>query len=172
MSMMKTAKVSFLFFIAIILIIFTASAENNILTDRSGKIDDTAFTESVPSIMDIGKGYTITVPVTNTGNETADFGVLLIYDWEYFYFNETFIIKKLKIKESGSFEFTGTPHKPYTGNQKIIARLYGMEGENYKELDEVSDSVVLLREKTISFESLMLPGMILFVLIITFRRYL
>ena len=160
-----------LFLIVIILFSYASQQELQIPL-FPGKIDHEAFAGSVPFIMNLGESYAIKVPVTNTGNDSGIYEVLLIYNMEYFFFNEILISKELKKDESSIFEFHGTPHKPLRGEQKIDARLYLMEGKNATLLDTASDSVFLLQEKTISFENILLLGLFSLCLIIVFNKYL
>ena len=163
-----------LFIIAVILFsCAVAASQQNIQTlGNQGKIDHEAFAKSVPFIMNLGEGYTIKVPVTNTGSDSRVFGVLMMYNMDYLFFNETLISKELKKDESHIFEFRVTPHKSFSGEQKIEARLYLLEGKKATLLDADSDSVFLLQEKTISFEIIILLGIISLGLIIAFNKYL
>ena len=161
-----------LFLIVLILFLYPAASqqEPQIPISRA-KIDHEAFAESVPFILNLGESYTINVPVTNTGNNSGIYEVLLIYNMDYLFFNEVLISKELKKDESGIFEFHGTPHKPFRGDQKIEARLYLMEGKKVTLLDTASDSVFLLQEKKISFENILLLGLISLGLIIAVNKY-
>ena len=164
LSWRKVCKVG----IAVIIIILSLTAIQAEAKNISGKFSSGIFCNSIPSYMEVGKTYTILVPIENAGCVSATFTVRLTGDGRYFCFNPvdppiegeglayfygraqspsitldpggTYIVKFIVLAERESEE-----------SLLITAELYGVKSEEkyFQKLDSVSDTVYSIKNTSI-----------------------
>lgn len=151
--MVRSVRTSLGLAIILILFFFQMGVSNaaplmqdNRTDSFSIKIMPNYYYISIPNTMEIGKHYVVLVPVENTGNDETNCSVLLSFNWKYFYCNEPFMSVPLKGGEKQLLKFSLVAHKSHIGILNIKANLY----EDGKELDSISDAVLIIKKSYLS----------------------
>lgn len=107
--------------------------------DKEGEISEDIFKKSIPSVMKVGRPYTVLVQVKNTGNSRTNFTVRV--------YSEKFIIagaiKEITLNKGSTrlLKLKIVPFEEYVGELPITAELYAKHEKSMKKVDSVSDFV-------------------------------
>jgi len=107
--------------------------------DKEGEISEDIFKKSIPSVMKVGKPYTVLVQVKNTGNSRINFTVRV--------YSEKFIIagtvEEITLNKGSTrlLKLKIIPFKEHVGELPITAELYAKHEKSMKKVDSVSDFV-------------------------------
>jgi len=114
---------------------------------KDGKISEDIFKRSIPSVMKVGKSYTVLVQVKNIGDSRTNFTVR-VHSNKYIMFVEE--VQEITLDNNSVYilKFKMVPLREYRGKLPITVDLYVRDEENetYRKVDSVSDYIYLIEK--------------------------
>lgn len=131
------------------------------INGKDGEISRDIFEKSVPNVMEVGKIYTASVKVRNTGDSRTDFIILVHSDIYTIFVEDEWHEVTLDKETIGRIESKIVPIRGHTGEIPITVDLYvkydenetfqsdDITPDNVKKVDSVSDYVYLIEHNQI-----------------------
>ena len=188
--MKRKLSAAIIMFLWITVLISVGSGQQKDGEEISGKISHGAVYTSIPSYMEVGKVYTIPIPIENTGHSPANFTVYITGDEEYFYFNTIPIrgfpylygwaqIPPITLNggEARIIKFVILAQKQSRSSLAITTKLYGAHTESetttFHELDCVSNTVFAITNPLLAKLMRIIIGIgVVFCIVVVLTRFL